>query len=232
MTSTVDPMDGNDALARVQAELESLRDPKRAIAMAAYMKTDMPFYGVPSPGLAPVLKMLLAELPANDRSTYTSTVEALWAMPHREEKHLAIRYARSFPSFIDAVSIPLFHRLIVEGAWWDLVDESAVRLVGRALRNERPLVEPIVRSWITDEDLWLRRTTIICQLAEKAGTDPALLEDACLANLGDSEFFIRKAVGWALRQYARTDPEWVRAFVDRHRDEMSGLSVREATKYL
>lgn len=222
-----------DSVVEIVSEgLRPLADPIRAARMAAYLKTDMPFYGVSSADLAPVLKRLLSDVPVDDRSTYAAVVEALWALPHREEKHLAIRYARSFPRFIDAASIALFRRLIVEGAWWDLVDEAAVRLVGRALRNDRVLVEPLVRSWIRDDDLWLRRTTIICQLAEKSRTDLALLEDACFANVGDSDFFIRKAIGWALRQYARTDPEWVRSFVDTHREEMSGLSVREATKYL
>ena len=128
--------------------------------------------------------------------------------------------------------LPLYRRLIVEGAWWDLVDDVAIKLVGGALEAERHLVTPVVRAWITDTDMWLRRTSIICQVGHKAVTDTDLLADACVPNMADTEFFIRKAIGWALRDYARTDPEWVRDFVDAHRADMAGLSIREATKHL
>ena len=89
-----------------------------------------------------------------------------------------------------------------------------------------------MRAWIDDRDLWLRRTSIICQVGHKESTDEGLLFDACASRLHEGEFFIRKAIGWALREYAKTDPDAVRAFVDNHRDEMSGLSIREAAKHL
>jgi 3-methyladenine DNA glycosylase AlkD len=225
-------MEYEDALATVRVELERLGDPERAIAMAAYMKSDMPCLGVASPDRIPILRRLVAYIPATDRQTYEGVVRSLWRREYREEKYLAIRYARSFPAFIDTESIPLYRTLIVEGAWWDFVDESAVRLVGGALSNDHLMVEPVVRSWIRDADRWLRRTSIICQLAARADTDLSLLADACVANVQDSDFFIRKAIGWALREYAKTDPDWVRCFVAAHREVLSGLSVREATKHL
>ena len=200
--------------------------------MAAYLKTSMPFYGVQKPGRVPIVKGLAADFAPPDRAGYEAMVDALWELPHREEKYVAIGYAKAFPEYIDLGSMPLYERLIVDGAWWDLVDDVAIKLVGGALEADHDAVEPVIRSWISHGDLWLRRTSIICQVGHKSGADVALLGDACAPNLADTDFFIRKAIGWALRDHARTDPAWVRAFVDEHRDEMSGLSVREATKHL
>jgi 3-methyladenine DNA glycosylase AlkD len=93
-------------------------------------------------------------------------------------------------------------------------------------------VLPIMLGWATDQNLWLRRTAIIAQLGSKRSTDLRLLTLAIDANVGDTDFFIRKAIGWALRQYACTDPKWVQAFVDAREDQISGLSKREARKHL
>ena len=216
----------------VSGALAELANPEDAGAMAAYMKTDQPFYGVRRSGVAPIVREVVRRFPARDRSEYRSTVRAMWQLPHREEQYVALGYARAFPDYIDADSIGMYRLLVVEGAWWDLVDEIATKLIGVALRADRPTVTPVVRRWTTDEDMWLRRTSIIAQLGHRELTDTDLLSAACRANLGDREFFIRKAIGWALRDYARTDPNWVRRFVDEHRDRMSGLSLREATKHL
>ena len=200
--------------------------------MAAYMKTDMPFYGVQKAGRTPIVRALVRTFPPEDRGEYEACVRALWYLDHREEKYLALGYARAFEAHIDAAAIPLYRELIVTGAWWDLVDETAIKLVGVALRKDHRRLSSIVRRWSGDDDLWLRRTAIICQVGSKGEVDTELLADACIANMGDREFFIRKAIGWALRDHARSDAEWVRAFVDEHRDRLSPLSVREASKHL
>jgi 3-methyladenine DNA glycosylase AlkD len=121
--------------------------------------------------------------------------------------------------------------MIVTGAWWDYVDELAIRRVGPILRGEPDIVTPIMRAWSTDEDPWRRRTSIICQVGAKLDTDTELLAEAMEANIADKDFFLRKGIGWALRQHSKVDPGWVRAFVDTH-PNLSPLSRREATKYL
>jgi 3-methyladenine DNA glycosylase AlkD len=222
-----------DTLVKVtQAALKEVAVPDKAGPMAAYMKTDMLFYGVQKARRTPILGMLKNEYPPNDADEYEEAVLALWLLPHREEKYLAIGYARAFGHRIGPGSMGLYERLIVEGAWWDFVDEIASNLVGRVLLNETSEVEPTIRSWILHDDLWLRRTSIICQLKRKDDTDTQLLDDACTANLADTDFFIRKAIGWALREYAKTNPEWVLAFVAAHQGTLSALSHREATKHL
>lgn len=221
-----------DAIALVRSSLAAVADPAKAEPMAAYMKTEMPFYGVQKSGRVPIARQLVRRFPAGDRAEYEAVVRGLWGLDHREEKYLALAYARGFPSFVDAESMELYRDLIVEGAWWDLVDEAATKLVGAALADDRPRATPIVRSWISSDDVWLRRTSIIAQLGHKDRTDLDLLAAACIENRSDPEFFIRKAIGWALRQHARTDPDWVRAFLGQWGDELSPLSVREATKHL
>jgi len=225
-------MDTRALLEVVRLGLIAAADPAKAGPMAAYMKTDMPFYGVQKAGRTPIMRRLKREFSPQDRAEYGEAVFALWRLPHREEKYLALSYARAFDEFIVFGSMPLYEQMVTEGAWWDLVDEVASWLVGRVLLKERNRTEPVVRSWIPSGDMWLKRTSIICQLKHKADTDTSLLADACTANLPDGEFFIRKAIGWALREYAKTDPDWVRGFVADHRAEMSGLSCREATKHL
>jgi 3-methyladenine DNA glycosylase AlkD len=228
----VSSVDVNRLIRSVEAELEEAADTVKAESMAAYMKTEMSFYGVQKAGRTPILRRIKREFAPADIVEYHEAVVALWQLPHREEKYHALGYARALDAYVDTCSMSLYEHIIVEGAWWDFVDEVAARLVGRVLFKEPLRTEPRIRSWIRAEDMWLRRTSIICQLKHKGDTDTRLLDDACSANLADTEFFIRKAIGWALREHAKTDPEWVRSYVAEHRDEMSGLSIREASKYV
>ncbi len=204
--------------------------------MQAYMKSTMPYRGVPTPERRRVVREVLATAgPPVDRSTWEAVVGELWdGAAYREERYVALdlcglRVARPWQ---DAALVPLYDHFVVTGAWWDHVDAVAIGLLGPILRADRAAVEPVVRSWIDDPDLWRRRTSIIVQVLAKTATDTTLLTDAITANIGDRDFFIRKAIGWALRDYAKTDPSWVRAFVAAHVDRLSPLSRREATKHL
>jgi 3-methyladenine DNA glycosylase AlkD len=216
----------------VAAELEAVANREKAARMAAYMKTDMAFYGVQKADRKRILREVLRRFPVADRTEYRAQVSALWRRPHREEKYLAIAVARASPRYVTLSSVPLYRTMIVEGAWWDFVDEIAIHLIGTVLVGQRRELTPRVAVWIGDRDLWLRRTSIICQVGKKDETDESLLFAACSRRMHEKEFFIRKAIGWALRDYARTAPESVRRFVIEGRDRMSGLSFREATKHL
>ncbi len=216
----------------VAGELAARANPADAAAMAAYMKTDMPFYGVKKSGRTPVLAELVHRFPLGSRREYEAAVRALWRRPHREEKYLAIALARRYPRYVTLSSVPLYRQMIVQGAWWDLVDDIAVHLVGRVLLQQRSTMEPKLDCWIDDGNLWLRRTAIISQLHHKDRTDEAQLFRYCLRRAHEAEFFIRKAIGWALRDYAKTAPDTVRDFVLAHTDVWSGLTYREATKHL
>lgn len=150
----------------------------------------------------------------------------------RELMYATCFYAERFPEQLTTAHLPLFKRLIVEGGWWDIVDEVAGGIVGHIVRTQRSASAPIMRKWLEDEDLWVRRSAIICQLKHKEETDEKMLFDFCLKRADEEDFFIRKAIGWSLRQYAWTNPEVVKKFLKTHGKKLSALSVKEAGKNL
>jgi 3-methyladenine DNA glycosylase AlkD len=214
------------------AELAKIGDPQRAADMGAYMKTDMPFYGIKNPDRKKVYREMRRRFPIGNRAEYLAAVQALWARPYREEKYCAIGLAVDYPEYVTIGSVPLYRRMIVEGAWWDFVDDIAIRLIGKILLDDRPRMHPKLDRWIDDPNMWIRRTAILSQIGHKDRTDRDQLFGYCLKRAHEKEFFIRKAIGWALRQYAWTEPDPVREFALDHRDRLSGLSFREATKHI
>ncbi len=221
-------------LEAVRKELGAAGDPAKAPEMQAYMKSAMPFYGVQRAQLRALCRTLFASHPLPDRATFVATVLALWReATHREERYVAIeltgdpRYSEyQTPSLVTE----MYEELVVTGAWWDLVDDIAIRRIGPILRAAPAEVEPLVRAWATDDDLWKRRTAIICQLGSKEQTDRDLLTYVIDQNMADEDFFIQKAIGWMLREYGKRSPTWVRAFVARRESTLSALSQREALK--
>jgi 3-methyladenine DNA glycosylase AlkD len=219
----------------VRRELAAAGDPSRAPAMQAYMKSEMAYYGVRLPDVRRICRPIFAAHPVESAGAFDDTVERLFVdATHREERYAAIELAkhRIYRAYQTPDRIPLYRSLIIAGGWWDTVDEIASNLIGPILIAHPTEVRPNVLGWATDPNLWLRRTSIIAQLGAKRRTDLTLLTLAIDANAYDADFFIRKAIGWALRQYARIDPEWVRAFVADREDQLSGLSKREALKHL
>ncbi|WP_243060747.1 DNA alkylation repair protein [Nocardioides sp. SR21] len=228
-------MTATDLVGAVRAALAEGGDPERAAGQQRYMKSEMPYRGFTLPVLRATLRPMLAEYPPEDRASWEATIRTLWdEAEYREERYAAIAIARHRTArpWLDPGSVPLFRHLVVTGAWWDLVDEVATHPVADALVAHRPELTTVLRDWARDDDVWIRRTSVICQVGAKGETDVDLLRYAIEQNLDDRTFWLRKAIGWALRDYARTDPEWVRAEVERHGDRMSGLSRREALKHL
>lgn len=216
----------------VSVRLTQAADLEMAPAMQAYMKTDMPFYGVQKAGRTGILRDLVREYRPDTADSYRNLVLALWNLDHREEKYIALGVAQHFKAHIVPAQIGLYRRLIVEGAWWDLVDVVANHLIRQLVVGYPDESWPVVDGWIGDDDMWLRRTALICQVGAKDHTDPARLFAFCAARAHENEFFIRKAIGWALRDYARTDPAAVAAFLNAHLGELSGLSYREGSKHI
>lgn len=221
-------------VAAVRAGLAELADPRKAPDMQRYMKSEMPFRGVPTPERRALGRRLFAEHPLSDVDAWRATVLSLWReAAFREERYVALDLTgqRRYAGWRTPDLLPMYEELIVTGAWWDFVDEIASRRVGPLLQAHRRTVTPVMRRWATDPDLWRRRTSIICQLGAKEDTDTDLLTECIEANLDDRDFFIRKGIGWALRQFARVEPAWVRQFVDGH-PTLSPLSRKEATKHI
>jgi 3-methyladenine DNA glycosylase AlkD len=220
---------------RLRAALGEAADPGRAPAMQRYMKSTMPFLGCPSPVVRRVSQDVFRDVALPDEATWTSYVLELWrAARYREERYAAIRLTgdRRARPFQTPDAVPLYEELIVNGAWWDYVDELAARRVGPILRAFPRELAPLLRAWATGDDLWKRRSAIISQLGAKGRTDTRLLADCIAPSLGSREFFLRKGIGWALREYSKTDPAWVRGYVRDHEAELSPLSKREALRRL
>lgn len=216
----------------VQHELQNLADPAKAKPMAAYMKTEMPFYGVQKQGRTKIARDIKKKFSIESQREYELVVKRLWRMPHREEKYLAIQVAQLYYEFITPGSIALYEKLIREGAWWDFVDNVAIRLVGQVLFSNRKRIQAMTDKWISDEDLWIRRSAIISQIGHKEQTDHRRLFRYCDTCASEGEFFIRKGIGWALREYSYTDPERVVRFLLEAKGRLSGLSYREGAKAL
>lgn len=199
------------------------------------MKSAMPYLGVPAMPLRALCKQVFADLAWTDGAAWQAEVLAIWrGAGFREERYAAIeltgvRAARDLQT-IDA--LPMYEEMIVSGAWWDYVDAIATNRLGLILKADPARMKPAMLGWARGEDMWKRRSAILCQLNAKAATDRHLLR-ACIApSLGSKEFFLRKGIGWALRHFARTDPEWVRGYVAEHEALLSPLSKREALKHL
>lgn len=216
----------------VSMEFEKRADEKRAKEMAAYMKTDMPFFGVQKPERIPIYKELKKQFKPADRLTYESNARALWRLPQREGKYAALFYAGAFPEYVDAESIELYEEMIRDGAWWDFVDDIAINLVGHAYKKDRNILKKRIDKWVRDDDMWIRRTTLICHNHHKTETDEEQLFKTCLLLSPEREFFIRKGMGWALREYSYVAPKEVKRFVLTNQDKLSPLTFREATKQL
>ena len=225
-----------ELVAAVAAVLAERADPSRAASQQQYMKSAMPFFGLTSPQLKEALRPLLREpaLAMQSREQWSATVRALWeGATHREQWYAAIALARHrrYRAWVDSDAMPLWERLIRTGAWWDVVDDIATHLV-RDTVLVHPSVEGLrMREWAAADSPWVRRAAIICQVGAGPRVDQALLADVIEPNIEDRDFFSRKAIGWALRDHARHDADWVRAFVAAH-PELSGLSRREALKHV
>ncbi|OQR62749.1 DNA alkylation repair protein [Streptomyces maremycinicus] len=216
-------------LGRLTAAYGAAADPGRAAAMRAYMKDVAPFLGLPTPARRALSRTVLADTPRPDEADCTAIALRCWALPQREYHYFAVDYLRRYAPRLSSAFLPVARRLVTTKSWWDTVDLLAAHVVG-ALVAADPRLAADMDVWIEDEDLWVARTALLHQLRYKERTDADRLFGYCLRQSGHPDFFLRKAIGWALREYARTDPAAVRLFVARERGRFAPLTVREALK--
>lgn len=217
----------------IREGLKRVADPSRAAGAQAYMKSEMPFLGVAAAPLRKVCKAGWKAHPVENAADYHAVVADLWDRAgHREERYAALETARKYIRFSSMESLPLWRRMIEEGAWWDTGDVIAKWLIGRLLEQYPDRMKAELEGWIRDDHLWVRRSAVQAQLSFKDKTDAGLLFSFCERCLEEKTFWMRKAIGWALREYGKVNPEAVRDFVEKHRDRMAGLTMREASKYI
>lgn len=207
--------------------------PERAAGARAYMKSAMPFHGVDVTTLRAICKEVFAAHPIDGAAAWRRDVLAIWrGARFREERYAAIeltgeKRARPFQTM---ASLPLYEEMIVTGAWWDLVDALATKRLGEILRNEPGPMRRAMRAWSRSDDLWKRRSAILCQVTFRKDTDLDFLFAMIEPSIPSKEFFLRKAIGWALRSYAWTDEVPIVRYVEANRARLAGLSIREALK--
>jgi 3-methyladenine DNA glycosylase AlkD len=205
-------------------------DPVAAAPMKAYMRNQFEYLGIKTPQRRELLQQFYAEFGLPPLDHLAIILFELWDLPEREFQYAALgilgKFEKQLPDrFIDAIE-----RLITMKSWWDTVDSLAAGTVGIHFKRYPQIRDVVLPRWRQADDFWLRRTCILFQLNYKENTDFSLLKDILRENLGSKEFFINKAIGWALRQYTRVDPDGVRNFVAK--TPLAPLSAREALKWL
>ncbi|MEJ7749688.1 MAG: DNA alkylation repair protein [Candidatus Limnocylindrales bacterium] len=219
----------------VRDGLAELADESKAAGMRAYMKSALPYRGVPAPRQDRLFRRVFADHQLVGFDAWRDTVLALWREAgYREERYAAIALSghRYYRDHQRPACLPIYDEMVVDGAWWDYVDAVAIHRIGPMVSAYPDELKPLIRRWSTDPDRWRRRTSIICQVVAKGTADLDLLYACIEPNLDDRDFFIRKAIGWALRQYAWIDPDEIERYVAARGDRLSGLSRREALKNL
>jgi 3-methyladenine DNA glycosylase AlkD len=215
----------------VRMALADAADPAKAPMMQAYMKSEMPFLGVQATPRRAALKRAFNEHPIDTAPEWRKAILALWReAEYREERYAAIELTgfRPYRGFQTLYALPMYEEMIVSGAWWDYVDDLAIRRVGGLLSAFPDTMRSLMLDWAHGDDLWKRRTAILSQNRFKSATDTGLLYACIEPSLSDNNFFARKAIGWALREYAKTNPGEVVHYVDHM--GITGLSRREALR--
>lgn len=227
-------MAGSATLIRaVRQALRAAADPAKAPAMQAYMKSEMPYWGVQAVPLRAALRPLFREHRLVSFEDWRGAVLGLWrGARRREERYAAIELAgyAAYCPFQSLQALPIYEEMIVSGAWWDFVDAIASHQIGGLLRSHPIEMASILRSWAAGDNIWKRRAAILAQLGFKGSTDRELLYDCIRPSLGRPEFFLRKAIGWALRQYAKADGAEVLRYIRQLKEQLSPLSQQEALK--
>lgn len=208
---------------------EALANSEKAVQMAAYMKNQFAYFGIQTPERRESYKELLV----TERKTKMidwDLLDQCWQASQREYQYFVGDYLRAMKKYLVFEDIARLEKYARSQQWWDTIDFLNQIIGNIGLADDR--VDDLMRSWARDEDFWIRRLAVEYQIGRKKQTKPELLEEILVANFGSDEFFINKAIGWALRDYSKTNPDWVRGFIQRYGYLMSALSVREGSKYI
>lgn len=216
-------------LERLTATYAAAADPDRAASMRAYMKDVAPFLGLTTPVRRALSRTVLEGTPRPEESDCAAIALRCWELPQREYHYFAVDYLRRYVGRCSSGFLPVARYLVSTVPWWDTVDALASHVVGGLVAAD-PRLATDMDAWIVDDDMWVARSALLHQLRYKERTDTERLFTYCLRQSGHSDFFIRKAIGWCLREYAKTDPEAVRGFLAREKGRFAPLSVREALK--
>ena len=209
---------------------ENEKNEEQANAMARYMKDQFPFYGIKTPERRKCMSVFFRETGILKLPLSHDFCLQLWELPEREFQNAALDYLAHYAKKLEMDDLSLLKTLITTKSWWDTVDMIATKLVGNLVSKHPDLIDKTMNDWVIDQNIWLRRTAILFQLSYKDQTNEKILYEYIIKNADQKEFFIQKAIGWALREYSKTNPESVALFINK--TELAPLSKREGSKYL
>jgi 3-methyladenine DNA glycosylase AlkD len=221
-------------LKTLQSEFEIHSNPKIAAQQKAYMRNQFEYFGIKTPQRREIQKPFLSKEFLPKKSELTEIVKILWQKPQRDYQHFAQELVFKYKKELEKKDIELFEFMIMNKSWWDTIDFIAPKLVNqyfKAFPEERDIY---IRKWLDSENIWLQRSAILFQLKDKEKIDTHLLtsiiQSLISSETASKEFFINKAIGWILREYSRTNPNWVIDFVEKNESQLSNLSKREALR--
>ena len=214
---------------KLYEEMIQHKNEEQARQMSKYMLNKFEYIGIKTPERRKIFKNFFKEY-KNEEKIDWEFVNKCWENKYREFQYVAADYLKNTKDKLTIDDIPKFKRLILKKSWWDTIDNLDMTIGALALKDSN--VNKILLEWSLDENIWLRRIAIDHQFLRKEKTNTELLEKILKNNLGKAEFFINKAIGWALRDYSKTNPEWVKNFIEENKENMAKLSIKEASKYL
>jgi 3-methyladenine DNA glycosylase AlkD len=221
----------------LRASFAAHADPARAPAMQAYMKSALPFHGIATPLRRELTAAAVRDHALPDTASLAEAMRTLWhAARYREERYAALELGRTgvHARLFDLALLPVYEEMIVDGAWWDYCDDISGTALARLLREQPRTMKPLLRRWAQGSDPWLRRAAMLCQRRMRAEFDAVLFYDCILPSIGGGrfagEFFIRKGIGWALRERSYAAPDEVKAFLREYEAQLAPLTKREAMK--
>ena len=214
---------------KLYEEMIQHKNEEQARQMSKYMLNKFEYIGIKTPERREIFKNFFKEY-KNEEKIDWEFVNKCWENKYREFQYVAADYLKNMKDKLTIDDIPKFKQLILKKSWWDTIDNLDMTIGALGLKDSN--VNKILLEWSIDENIWLRRIAIDHQLLRKEKTNTELLEKILKNNLGQAEFFINKAIGWALRDYSKTNPEWVKNFIEKNKEKMAKLSIKEASKYL
>ena len=214
---------------KLYEEMIQHKNEEQARQMSKYMLNKFEYIGIKTPERRKIFKNFFKEYKNKEKIDW-EFVNKCWENKYREFQYVAADYLKNMKDKLTIDDIPKLKRLILKKSWWDTIDNLDMTIGALALKDSN--VNKILLEWSLDENIWLRRIAIDHQLLRKEKTNTELLEKILKNNLGQNEFFINKAIGWALRDYSKTNPEWVKNFIEKNKEKMAKLSIKEASKYL
>ena len=214
---------------KLYEEIIQHKNEEQAQKMSKYMLNKFEYIGIKTPERREIFKNFFKEY-KNEEKIDWEFVNKCWENKYREFQYVAADYLKNMKDKLTIDDIPKLKQLVLEKSWWDTIDNLDMTIGALALKDSN--VNKILLEWSLDENIWLRRIAIDHQLLRKEKTNTELLEKILKNNLGQTEFFINKAIGWTLRDYSKTNPEWVKNFIEENKEKMAKLSIKEASKYL